>query len=151
MSRPGPRVAVLAGILLSLLALCSCTSVRNTLGTHDSACFRVLPTAAAAVQEVGKYQGVRYVAAGSLLTGIRPATPPVTPVPQALKNALHTSVCLVLYKGTYDVDSVLAGWSPSGDKTDPYAVVVIKQSDDTVLATVLLVKIPLRFSHQYPS
>jgi hypothetical protein len=153
MSRPGARVAVLAGILLPVLTLTSCTSVRNVLGTHVSACFRVLPTASQAVDAKGAYQGVRYVPPDGLLSGIqheRTGTP-TTPVPPALRAAAHESVCLVEYKGTYSVASVTAGWSPAGDAADPYAVVVVRQSDDVVLATVLLRKEPMRFSRNYPT
>lgn len=151
MSRRGARVAVLAGILLPTFVLASCSSVRSALAPHDSACFRVLPTAARAVGAKGVYQGVRYVPPDGLLTGIQRQHlgPPATPVPPALRQSVHESVCLVEYKGTYTPASVTAGWAPMGDVSDPYAVVVVKQSNDEVLATVLVRREPLRFARRY--
>jgi hypothetical protein len=153
MRRPGARAAVLAGILLPVLTLTSCTSVRNALGPPESKCFRVLPTAAAAVQGKGAYQGVRYMPPDSLLTSIdrQHPGPLATPVPQALAGAVHTATCLVEYKGSYELSSLTDGWSPSGATTAAYAVVVVEQSSDQILATVLLRKEPLRFARHYPT
>lgn len=147
------RPLLAAGLLGAALALPGCTTVRNALGPHESACFRVLPTADAAVGATGSYEGVRFVPAGDLLTDIRRQTtgPPVQPVPASLRGIDRISVCLVEYKGDYQLASLTDGWSPSGAETGHYAVVVIRQSDDQILATALLLRPPLRFSRTYPT
>jgi hypothetical protein len=142
----------LPALLLAVTGLAGCTSVRNTLGTRDSPCFRVLPTASRAVGAHGTYEGVRFAAADTLLPGIRSDHPSGTTVapPSGMKTAQHTAVCLVEYKGSYQLTSVLDGWSPSGATAASYAVVIVKQSNDQVLVTVLLRRNPLRFARQFP-
>lgn len=153
MTRSHPNPGTFAALLLAVTGVAGCTSVHNALGTHDSPCFRVLPAASRAVGGKGRYQGVRFAAADTLLTGIRreePTTGTVTPPPAGMKVAEHSAVCLVEYKGSYELHALQNGWSPSGATKGSYAVVIVKQSNNEVLATVLLRHNPIRFARQFP-
>jgi hypothetical protein len=134
--------AVVAGASLT-----SCTSVHNSLGTHDSACFRVLPTADHAVGGQGAYRGVRLAPANTLVKDIhtQKQDKPGATVPPALVAAEKVPTCLVEYKGTFTLASLVDGWSPSGATTGTYVVVVVRQRDETLVAAVLLRREPLRF------
>jgi hypothetical protein len=148
-----PRPAGFAALLLAVTGLAGCTSVHNTLGGHDSPCFRVLPAASRAVGGKGKYQGVRFAAADTLLAGIRrehPTTGTVVPPPAGMQVAEHSAVCLVEYRGAYQLADLAQGWSPEGATSGSYAVVIVKQSNNEVLVTVLLRHNPLRFARQFP-
>ena len=52
---------MLALTIASAALLAGCTSPRNSLGTTDSRCFKVLPEARLAVRGRGRFSGVRYV------------------------------------------------------------------------------------------
>lgn len=151
-----PMPGAFAALLLAVTGLAGCTSVRNTLGGHDSPCFRVLPAASHAVGGKGKYQGVRFAAADTLLPGIRKEEPTtgtpgtVVPPPAGMHVAERSAVCLVEYKGDYQLESLTRGWSPSGVTRGSYAVVIVKQSNNEVLLTLLLRHNPLRFARQFP-
>jgi hypothetical protein len=133
-------VVVLAGLLAG------CTASRNALGTRDSACFRVLPEALAAVHDHGHLAGERYLAPKALIVELRHVA-----VPDALSDASKVATCLVAFTGHYTAGDVERGWAPRGQKGQ-IAIVVIRQSDLVLLATVVLGRIPPRliFAHVFP-
>jgi hypothetical protein len=146
--RYGRRRFTLAGLALLGAALLTggCTSVRNGLGTRESVCLRALPVARTAVNEQGSYQGVKYFDAHSfaLLLAKRPTKEPPPPELSAL---MKSSVCLVEYRGTFTASGVEKGFSHLTGAGD-YAVVVIKQSTNELVVTVVLGKPPLAFSRR---
>jgi hypothetical protein len=153
MRRLAVRGCLAALALWCGVAVSSCTSVRNTLGTHVSACFRVLPEADQAVDQQGQYKGVHFEPVRSLLLDIHKqhlGSAADNP-PAAIKQAEHFPVCLVEYNGNYQLAGLEDGWSPSGAPTGSYAIVVVRQSDSRVVATVLLQHEPERFSRTYPT
>ena len=139
-----PRAA-LAGVLAAALVLGACTSSRNGLGTPDAACYRVLPEAIAAVHGRGTFAGVRYVAPKTLATERH-----VGAVPPALVAASRVATCLVAFVGQFEPAAVSLGWSPSGG-AGRYAIVVVRQSDSRIVATVVLRHLPLRVARVFPS
>jgi hypothetical protein len=153
MRRLAARACLAALALWCGIAVSSCTSARNTLGTHVSACFRVLPEAEQAVGDEGQYKGVHFEPVRNLLLdlhkqhlGAAADNPPAS-----IERAEHFPVCLVEYEGAYLLTLLEDGWSPSGAFTGSYAIVVIRQSNSQVVATVLLQHEPERFSRTYPT
>jgi hypothetical protein len=146
------RIARAAGsalvALLGAATLSSCTSVHNTLGTRDSPCFRVLPTAIHAVGGKGRYKGVRFAPANTLVLDIhrQRQDQPGMPVPPDLIAAEKVPTCLVEYQGNFTMGDLVAAWSPSGSTMGTYAIVVIRQRDSSLVASVLLRHEPLRFT-----
>ncbi len=138
---------VTAGVLLVVCALSlgACTSVRNTLGTRDSTCFRVLPEARNAVGRAPRFEGVRALSAGALLEATKRHS---IAVPAAIEHALHKATCLVAFAGRFNLRSVLRAWAP---RPGPYnvAIVVVIQATTKVVATALLARMPFRFRHSF--
>jgi len=124
-----------------------CTASRNGLGTHDSICFRVLPKALAAVHDKGRFAGVRYLPPRTLILDM----PGVT-VPDSLSDVSRVATCLVAFTGRYTASNVERGLAPSGGP-GRIAIVVVRQKDSLLLATVVLERIPRRlvFAHVFPS
>ena len=58
---------LLVASVLSAAVFGACAAPRQTLGTRNSACFRSLPTAKAAVHDSGRLIGVRRVSRDTLL------------------------------------------------------------------------------------
>jgi len=123
-----------------------CTAARNGLGTRDSACFRVYPEAVAAVHGHGRFAGERYLPPRSLIIDLHDVV-----VPDTLQDAARVATCLVAFEGHFTTSNVKLGWSPSG-LTGRTAVVVIRQRDLVLLATVVLGHIPrsLVFARVFP-
>jgi hypothetical protein len=150
---PGARVGlhlskVLVGltVIVALACLGGCAASRNALGTHDSACFRVLPEALSAVHDRGHLAGERYLPPRALIVEIHHVA-----VPEALQQASKVATCLVAFTGHYTASDVERGWAPHGT-TGQIAIVVVRQRDLVLLATVVLGKIPPRlvFAHVFP-
>ncbi len=146
--------AVLAVLVVALAAVFAggCTTARNSLGPKDSACFRVLPEAEAAVHHKGKFSGVRLTTAQILLTDLRKKPHPIAPIVekalvQEAKDHPKSSLCLAAYKGSFDPSTVELGWSPTGQK-GPWALVAIRLPSAVVVATIVLEKTPLSVSDQ---
>jgi hypothetical protein len=133
-------VVVLAGLVGG------CTASRNGLGTHDSACFRVYPEALAAVHGRGRFAGERYLPPHALIVQMHDVV-----VPDALADASRVATCLVAFTGHFTASSVERGWAPSGG-SGRIAIVVVRQSNSVLLATVVLSHIPRRlvFAHVFP-
>lgn len=133
-------------------ALGGCTIVRNSLGTHDSACFKALPAADGAVHSAGHFSGLRYTTIGDLESAVRhtPGGGGGAPPPGGLELPRRTGVCVVAYNGHFQTGAVLDGWSPTGVHAGHFAIVLVRQSDLKVLATVVMEHEPLRFIRTFP-
>ena len=145
--RPLP---VVAALLLGLAtAVTGCTSGGAILGTRDSACFRVLPTARRDVGSAPKFAGVRHLAPGVLIDYVKHRHEPVGTVPDRLLDA-RGAACLVAFRGSFTPGQVSHVWAPL---PGPYraAIVVVEESSDRVLASVLLRSgaSPLDFTHRF--
>ena len=139
-------LATLAAVLALLATVSGCTSSRNGLGTHDSACFRVLPEALTAVHDHGHLAGERYLPPRELIVSLHNVV-----VPDALKDVSKVATCLVAFRGHFTVSNVEKPWAPSGN-TGRIAIVVVRQRDSMLIATVVLGRIPPRlvFAHVFP-
>jgi hypothetical protein len=138
-------VAVAAGVG-------GCAVARNGLGTHDSACFKSLPAAHDAVHAEGHFAGMRYTTLGDLETALARAPGGVAVAsPDRLADVpRRTGVCVVSYHGLYHPGAVLDGWSPIGVHAGHIAIVIVRQSDLHVLATVVIEHEPLGFTRTFP-
>jgi hypothetical protein len=63
------------------------------------------------------------------------------PPPASLAAVSHQATCLVAFSGTFGLSSVSHGWAPTAG---PYldAIVVVRQSDSDLVATVLFRRLP---------
>jgi len=138
--------ASMAMVVVSAAAIGGCTASRNGLGNHDNACFRVLPEALAAVHHRGHFAGERYLAPKALIVQLHHVV-----VPDALADASKVATCLVAFTGRFSVSDVNRGWAPTGS-SGRIAIVVVRQRDLVLLATVVLGRIPPRlvFAHVFP-
>ena len=138
-------VAFVAAVTVTGL-LGGCTAARNGLGTRDSACFRVYPAATAAVHGHGRFAGERYLPPRALIISLHDVV-----VPEALQDASRVATCLVAFTGRFTTSNVERGWAPSGS-AGRIAIVVVRQRDLVLLATVVLGRIPPRliFAHVFP-
>jgi hypothetical protein len=153
--REPPKAAMrgvfLGAVLLVAAGAAGCTSARNALGPSESPCFRAIPLARAAVNDKGKFSGVRYVSARDFTTAIRKAkveTRGRVSLPHALVD-VKGPICAVAYRGIYDPNRVAHGWSPTG-RSGTLAIVVVRLQKPEVVATVVLRRPPLRLSKQFP-
>jgi hypothetical protein len=138
-------VALIAAVALVGL-LGGCATSRNGLSTHNSVCFRVIPEAFAAIHDHGRFAGGRYVEPRVLILDIDHSS-----VPTALRNARRVGTCLVAFTGHFTASDVNRSWDPSGGP-GRVAIVVIRQRDLELLATVVLRWIPRRlgFGRVFP-
>lgn len=148
----------LAVVASLAVALTGCTTARNLLGTPISRCFRVLPTARLAVDlskrsAAAKLVGVQWIGASAIVAagehdsaGTEVEMPPLV----LLEKQHKRNVCAVAFSGKFAPSAVAKPWTP---QAGPYkvAVVVVRQSDNHLLATVLLRRLPpgLHFSHRF--
>jgi hypothetical protein len=151
-ARSARLVAASVVLVVASFGLAACTSARNVLGSHESPCFRVLAVARAAVNDTGRFAGVRYLSPRDLTVALRAMK--VGPhakfaVPTVLTSE-RSAVCVVEYRGNYSTGGVALGWPPNRHG-DPLAIVVVRVRDVRVLVTFVLRKAPLRFSRFLPS
>ncbi|MGA2528738.1 MAG: hypothetical protein ABSG36_06185 [Acidimicrobiales bacterium] len=139
-------LAALGAVLVLAGLLGGCTASRNALGTHDSACFRVLPEALSAIHHHGHFEGERYLPPRALILDLHRAA-----VPKALQVPPKVATCLVAFTGHFSATTVKLGWSPTG-KPGRIAIVIVRQRNLALIATVVLVRIPpkLIFGHVFP-
>lgn len=125
--------AALSGLAVAAaLSLGACDQPRNALGTTSSVCFRALAPARAAVHK-GTLLGVRKANLDRIHARI--------PSSAQLGN---TTVCLVAYRDHYTPGSVDHQLDQqSGD----YAIVAVELKRDTVLASFVTNRLPVRFRH----
>ncbi len=140
------KLVALAAVVTVIGLLAGCTAARNVLGTRESACFRVYPEALAAVHAHGRFAGERYLPPRALIIELHDVV-----VPTALKDASRVATCLVAFTGRFTTTNVERGWSPSGE-AGRIAIVVVRQHDLVLLATVVLGRIPPRlvFARVFP-
>ena len=158
--RPAPRgrtaraarlVAASAALLAASAGLSACTAPRNVLGSTESSCFRVLAVTHAAVNDTGRFAGVRYLSPRDLTTalrGFRKSEHRWFVIPGAVLRE-RSAVCVVAYRGSFSTNGVALGWPP-GRKRDSLAIVVVRVRDLHVLVTFVLDKPPLRFGRFLP-
>jgi hypothetical protein len=137
------RLGAIAVVALGTLSVTGCTAARDTLGTNSSPCFRALALASDAVRDRGVFTGVRLVSASTLFK--------LQHVEKVLSQRSHTrlhNLCLVSYRGTFRPDQVKepAGPIPATGEGH-FAVVVVSNPQNVVLATFVLEKEPVRFRH----
>jgi hypothetical protein len=140
------RLAACVLVVSAAGLLAACTASRNGLGTHDSVCFRVYPEALAAIHGHGRFAGERYLPPRALIVDM-----PGGGVPDALVDASRVATCLVAFTGHFTASSVERGWAPRGG-AGRIAIVIVRQRDSMLLATVVLERIPrqLVFAHVFP-
>lgn len=138
----GARTRALAAsgaLLLGSLGLTSCASVRNELGTAQSACYVDLAQAAQAVHHAGKLRGVRLVSTNSL----RAHAPLLFDV-GVVHGKRVGQVCLVAFGGHFHSDQVS---HPIGKPEGDLAIVAFGYPDKELLATLVVTRLPLPFGH----
>jgi len=140
------KLVALAAVVTLTGLVGGCTTARNGLGTHDSACFRVYPEASAAVHGHGRFAGERYLPPRALIIELHGVV-----VPDALQDASRVATCLVAFTGRFTVSDVAQGWAPFAT-AGRMAIVIVRQRDLVLLATVVLNRIPPRlvFARVFP-
>ena len=162
----------MAVVLCAIVLGTAACSARNGLGTSSAVCFRAIPVGKAAVDvptAAGKTGGSpTSVVPGGTATS-RPPNPVFVGVRSASQKQIDTfgashnyekaeltkrnggpvkSTCLVAFRGSFDPDSVsdlLGPVPPAGHRT--YAVVVVSEPSNKLLATFLKSKEPISFTH----
>jgi hypothetical protein len=129
------------GCMLVAIAFTGCTSVRSSLGTSDSSCYRALPTARQAVSAQGRMLGVQLLT----LAAIRRDAPQLFE-DLATTHAGSQRVCVVAFAGRFEKSSVS---DPHGRSAGHVAVVVSTTPSNQLLGTVILGQSPLRFGHSH--
>jgi hypothetical protein len=132
------------GLGASLLVVglsAGCTSVRSNLGTSDSSCYLVLPAATHAVGSHSRLLGARLLTladlrrqAPKMVTQLSPKGPPTQ------------SLCVLAFSGHFTSTGVS---KPHGRPAGPVAIVVLTRPSNELLGTVILQRVPLRFSHSH--
>ncbi len=132
-------VMLFVGLAASLAA---CSSARTDVGTTDESCFKAIPTASHAVEDRGHLAGVRKYSLADL-HGLAPR------LADRLADQMPKgqAVCLVAYSGRFDSSRVS---KPLGRGSGPLAVAVVTWPGDTLLGTLILDRIPVRFGHSHP-
>jgi hypothetical protein len=125
-----------------------CASVRSGLGTSSSVCFRAIPVGKTAVQ-----------AKSSTFVGVRSASEKDIEkfgsthdllVAEMIKRngGKLKGLCLIAFHGSFDPTSVhelLGPVPPVGHRA--YAVVVVSEPSNKLLATLIRSKEPISFTH----
>lgn len=140
---PGTRLAAaVATAVLGATALAGCASVRNELGTANSACYLAFPEALKAVHHHGHLAGVRLVSVASL----RHRAPLLYGAAHQAKGIPVSQVCLVAFTGTFRAGAVE---HPIGRPGGRVAVVELGYPSKRQLATLLVRRLPLPFGHPH--
>ncbi|MGH9208375.1 MAG: hypothetical protein ACRD1G_17775 [Acidimicrobiales bacterium] len=132
------RHALGAALLAVLILVGGCTSGHSALGSSSSPCFKALPVATEAVHGKGTLLGVRLLRSRDLrhLPRVQSAV--------GIRRLGTASVCAVAFRGRYlpgQVDHAV------NNRAGPVAVVITDDTGRTVLASFVLSRLPLRFSH----
>jgi hypothetical protein len=140
--RAGERrrwIAAAAGLVLAATLLTACSAARTGLGTSDESCYLALPTAAKAVGGHGHLEGVRKYS----VSGLRSVAPRLYGrYAQDLPKG--KSVCLAAYTGHFSESTVT---KPVGRSSGTLAIAIVQTPGNTLLATLILTKTPVRFKH----
>lgn len=137
------RVAALvAGLVVAASLLVSCSSARTDLGTTDESCYLALPTAAKAVGGHGHLEGVRKLTFGNLQT-----MAPRLYTKLSRQATRKQAICIAGYTGHFTASEVS---KPLGRPSGTLAVAVVTTPGNTLLGTLILTKLPVRFQHTHP-
>ena len=175
MSRPLATVLTMAIVLCAMVVGTAGCSARNGLGTSSAVCFRAIPVGKAAVDvpKTGTTSGSSTQVVPGGASSSSSSSPPPSPVFVGVRSATQKqidsfgathnyekaelakrnggpvkSACLVAFRGAFEPDSVsdlLGPVPPGGHRT--YAVVVVSEPSNKVLATFLRSKEPISFTH----
>jgi len=162
-------VLSLALLLTSTVALSGCAAVRSEIGTSSAVCYLAIPVAREAVgqpaplptpsstdasQSHESHKGPNPVFAGVLIASQKQIDAfgkthnyVQTELEKRNGGRIH-DVCLVAFRGSFDPQSaryVTGPVPPVGHRT--YAIVVVSQPHNKVLATFIRSKEPIRFTH----
>ena len=132
---------MLAGCVLVASAAAGCTSARSNLGTSDSSCFLALPAATKAVGSHGRLVGVHLFTQDDL----RRQDPKLFTQVTVNGSSMHT-FCVLAFTGHFTSTSVS---DPEGRAAGQVAIVVLTKPENKLLGTVILRRLPLRFSHSH--
>jgi hypothetical protein len=129
----------IAGTLVLILLLASCTSARSSLGTSDSSCYLALPTATQAVHGHGRFVGVHLFTLKTLSQR----------APQLFHELAHGQsvserVCVSAFEGQFTRASVS---KPVGRSAGKLVVVVTTTPANRLLGTMIVARPPLHFGH----
>jgi hypothetical protein len=111
------------------------------LGTSDSGCFVVLPTAVSAVGSPATLLGVR-----SLTLATLHQKDPALSAAIGSDRPGGRPLCLVAFHGAF---RAAAATKPVGLGSGPVAVVVVQVAPERVLGTFIVDRAPLEFGHSH--
>jgi hypothetical protein len=131
----------LAVCTLLILLAAGCTSARSNLGTSDSSCYLALPAATKAVGSHGRLLGVHLFT----LTELRHQAPKLTTAISP-KGPSSERVCVIAFSGHFRASTMT---KPHGRPAGQVAIAVMTTPSNKLLGTVILRRIPLRFSHSH--
>jgi hypothetical protein len=115
--------------------------VRSNLGTSDSSCYLALPTASKAVGAHARLIGVHLFTQDDLKKEAPRLQKQIASQLRAGEN-----LCVLAFSGHFTTSSVSKGRGrPSGS----VAVVVVANPTNRLLGTVVLRRLPLRFTHSH--
>jgi len=166
MSRRATTLAIAVVLSATIATSAGCASARNGLGTTSGVCFGAIPVGKSALGEP---------VTPTTLPGATKQPKPVTPVFVGVRTASQKdidefeskhshvdlvaelekrnkgklkSLCLVAFRGLFDPSTVkdLLGQVPPAPHR-VYAVVVVTEPSNKLLATFVRSKVPISFSH----
>jgi hypothetical protein len=138
-------VKLVGGLVSCALAACiaaGCTSARTNLGTSDSSCYLALPSAAMAVGSHSRLTGVHLFT----LDDLHRRAPRFFKLFASEHAPSSQRVCVFAFAGAFTEASVS---KPLGRTSGPVAIVVLKAPSNQLFGTVILRRLPLRFSHSH--
>lgn len=131
----------IAACALTVGLAAGCTSPRSNLGTTDSSCYLALPVAVKAVGSHGHLLGARLFT----LAQLRKKAPRLVARIQP-KGTPHQQVCVLAFSGQFTAGQLS---KPHGRPSGPVAIVVLTSPSNSLLGTLILKRVPLRFSHSH--
>lgn len=135
------RARGLAACALIIFLAAGCTSIRSNLGTSDSSCFLALPAATKAVRSHSKLLGVRLFSLAELRREAPKLAAQISP-----KGSAKQSLCVLAFSGHFSATAVS---KPHGRSEGQVAVAVLTRPSNMLLGTVILERLPIRFSHSH--
>lgn len=137
----GHWASLLAAGLILTVGATACSSVRNGLGSTDSDCYRVLPTANGVMNGHGHLLGEKLTTLGWMK-----ANTPILYSEAASGGSASEKVCLLGFSGPFRPGQVT---KPLHRSSGRLAVVVVTYPQAHLLGTVIFRKLPLRFVHTF--
>lgn len=130
-----------AACALVVLLAVGCTSIRSNLGTSDSSCFLALPAATKAVGPHSRLLGARLFSLAELRREAPKLAAQVSP-----KGSPKQSLCVLAFSGHFSSTAVS---KPLGQSAGEVAVAFLARPSNQLLGTVILKRLPIRFSHSH--